>query len=103
MFSNDQWSLGRKNREGYHSCAPDEFGRIEEGFGRAGQAVQAAAGRHGEVEGKFLDSSIIIAPFYDAIIVSSLLRQTICGPTVWAFVDESGLTQKKNNIQVVQQ
>ena len=63
VFSNDQWSLGGKNREGRHSCAPDEFGRIEEGSGRAGQAVQTAAGRYGEVEGKFLNSSFITATF----------------------------------------
>lgn len=31
------------------------------------------------------------------------LRAILGGPTVWAIADECGVTQKKNNIQVVQQ
>ncbi len=53
MLPDDKRRTGGAHGEGRRSSSEDEFGWIEEGAGRFGQAIQQQAGRDGEVEGMF--------------------------------------------------
>ncbi len=52
MLSDDQWRSSGKNGEGCHTSTSNEFGRTEKCSRRIGEAVQAAGGGNGQMEGQ---------------------------------------------------